>query len=113
MININNINPGDFRHRISIYNVAQVEDSEGFQVEELSLVLTTNAFIKTTRGFTLIKNGTKFDEAYTNFTIRHTAVPIERGMVILYNNIRYVIQYVNNIDHENVLIELQAKEVTH
>lgn len=113
MININNINPGGFRHRISIYNVIQVEDSEGFQVEELSLVLTTNAFIKTTRGFTLIKNGTKFDEAYTNFTIRHTAAPIERGMVILYNNIRYVIQYVNNIDHENVLIELQAKEVTH
>lgn len=112
-MNLNNINPGDFKHKISIYNVFQVEDSEGFQTEELSLSLIAYAFIKTTRGFTMIKNGTKFDEAYTNFTIRHTAVPIERGMVILYNNRRYEIQYVNNIDHSDVLIELQAKEVTH
>ena len=32
-------------------------------------------------------------------------------IIVTYNNKRYEIQYVNNIDEENVLYELQAKEV--
>ena len=113
MINTKNIDPGLLRHKITISSVVQVEDESGFQTESLTPVLTAYAYIKTTRGFTLIKNNTKFEEAYTNFTIRFTGAVISRGMIIEYNNKKYVIQYINDIDEENILLELQAKEVTH
>lgn len=111
MMNIKNIDPGKFNKKIVISKATQLEDESGFQVETLIPVLTTYAHVKTTRGFTLIKNASKFEEALTNFTIRYVPIPFERGMVITYNNKRYEIQYVNNIDEENVLYELQAKEV--
>ena len=33
-------------------------------------------------------------------------------MIVLFKNKRYTIEYLNNIDEENVELEIQAKEVT-
>lgn len=113
MMNVNCIDPGKFKHKIVISQAIQVEDSDGFQTESLVEILQVYAHVKTTRGFTLIKSGTKFEEAFTNFTIRYVPINIERGMIITFNEKRYEIQYVNNVDEEDVLLELQAKEVEH
>jgi SPP1 family predicted phage head-tail adaptor len=60
----------------------------------------------------LIASNSDFEKAYTNFTIRYPKTEITRDMIILFNKKRYTIEYLNNIDEENIELEIQAKEVT-
>ena len=64
------------------------------------------------KSFSLIANNTDFEKAFTNFTIRCPKVKITRDMTIEFNSKVYTIEYLNNIDEENVELEIQAKEVT-
>ena len=108
------INAGKYNHTIEIYSVIKDNDSAGFPVNSEEPVLVAKASVKTTRGFTLIKNDSDFEKAFTNFTIRypkHTL--ITRDMVIHFKGKVYEIQYLNNINEENVELEMQAKEITH
>ena len=107
------INAGKYNKRISIYQTTVVTDKAGFQSKQRTLVLTTYACVKTTRGMTLIKNNTDFEKAYTNFTIRYPVTAINRDMEIDFRGKTYTIQYLNNVDEANVELEIQAKEVTH
>ena len=117
------INAGKYKYKISIYQVIEGKDSQGFPSVQEKLILEPYANVKTTRGFTLIKNDSNFEKAYTTFTIRdsqtlenayYTAlndVNSNRDMFILFRNKRYKIEYFNNIDEECVELELQAKEI--
>jgi SPP1 family predicted phage head-tail adaptor len=89
------------------------KDKAGFPVKTRSLVLTTMASVKTTRGMTLIKSGTDFEKAYTNFTIRYPRTAINRDMEIDFRGKSYTIEYLNNVDESNVELEIQAREITH
>ena len=60
----------------------------------------------------MIANNTDFEKAYINFTIRYPKVKITREMIIEFNEKKYTIEYLNNIDEENVELEIQAKEAT-
>lgn len=106
------LNAGKYNKKISIYQVEKKEDESGFKKENKTLLLQTWANVKTTKGFTLIANNTDFEKAYTNFTIRYPKVKITRDMTIEFNSKVYTIEYLNNIDEENVELEIQAKEVT-
>lgn len=106
------INPGKYKHRISIIQETEIEDSGGFKTRTQTTVLNTFANVKTTHGYTLIKNNSDFEKAYTNFTIRYPKVLITRDMVIEYNNKVYSIEYLNDADEEHIELEIQAKEVT-
>ena len=105
------LNPGKYNKKITIYQVVKKEDDAGFKVPIESIVLNTFASVKTTKGFTLIASNTDFEKAYTNFTIRYPKVEITRDMLIKYNNKVYSIEYLNNIDEENIELEIQAKVV--
>ena len=105
------INAGDYNKKISIYSIVEVEDDAGFKTKTKSIILNTYAKVKTTRGFTLIANNTDFEKAYTNFTIRYPRKEITRDMLIEYNKKTYSIEYLNNIDENNVELEIQAKVV--
>lgn len=107
------INAGKYKHRIKIYKTVIVKDSAGFQSPQRTLILEPYAAVKTTRGMTLIKNNTDFEKAYTNFTIRYPVTQIDRDCEIEFNGKTYTIEYLNNVDEENVELEIQAKEVTH
>ena len=108
------MNAGKYNRKIEIYSTTLTKDSAGFQTETRTLVLSPYASVKTTRGMTLIKNGTNFEKAFTNFTIRYPAVTvINRDMQIVFNGKWYSIEYINNVDEANVELELQCKEVTH
>lgn len=106
------INAGKYNKKISIIISKEVEDDDGFLKKEEIVVLKTFANVKTTKGFTLIASGSDFEKAYTNFTIRHPKTEITRDMLIKYNKKTYTIEYLNDIDEENVELEIQAKEVT-
>ena len=105
------INAGEYNKRISIYKEVEQEDNAGFLVKTESIVLNAWAKVKTTRGFTLIANNTDFEKAYTNFTIRYPKKEITRDMLIKYNGKTYTIEYLNNVDENNVELEIQAKVV--
>lgn len=105
------INAGDYNKKISIYAVTEREDNAGFKIKEKSIILNAWAKVKTTKGFTLLKNNTDFEQAHTNFTIRYPKVEITRDMLIDFNGKTYMIDYLNNIDENNVELEIQAKAV--
>ena len=105
------INAGDYKHKISIYQEVEKEDGAGFREKTQSIILTTRAKIKTTKGYTLLKNNTDFEQAYTNFTIRFPKAEITRDMLIEYRGRTYTIEYLNNVDEQNVELEIQAKAV--
>lgn len=107
------INAGDFNHKINIYSVVYGKDASGFKEKTRTLKSSPYASVKTTKGMTLIKSGTDFEKAYTNFTIRYPKVAISRDDEIDFRGKTYTIEYLNNVNEENVLLEIQAKEVTH
>lgn len=76
-----------------------------------TFVLNAYAHVKTTRGMTIIRNGSDFEKAYTNFTIRYPHTPINRDMEIDFNGKTYTIEYLNNVDEANVELEMQCKLV--
>lgn len=107
-------NAGEFNKRIEIIREVETKDSEGFPTSEPTTIYTPYASVKTTKGFTLIANGSDFEKATTNFTIRYPAqVEITRKDKIHFKGKEYEILYLNNVNEANVLLEIQAKEVTH
>lgn len=107
------INAGKYNHRIKIFSIKVVKSPNGFQTKQKTLVLEPYANIKTTKGMTLIANGTDFEKAYTRFTIRYPKTEINRDMTIEFRGKEYTIEYLNNINEACVELEIQAKEVTH
>ena len=107
------VNAGKYNRRISIYQTTTTKDSQGFIVKQRELILQAYASVKTTKGFTLIKNESEFEKAYTNFTIRYPVTQINRDMEIDFNGKTYTIEYLNNVDEANVELEMQCKEITH
>ena len=107
------INAGRFNKKISIYSVTVGKDSAGFMTKTRTLVLSPYAYVRTTRGMTIIRNGSDFEKAYTNFTIRYPHTAINRDMEIDFNGKTYTIEYLNNVDEANVELEMQCKEVVH
>lgn len=114
------INAGKYKYKISIYQVEETKDSAGFPTVSETLILEPYANVKTTRGFTLIKNDSNFEKAFTNFTVRYSqtlenayynALNSNRDMIIIFRNKRYKIEYFNNIDEACVELELQSKEI--
>lgn len=107
------INAGKYNHKIQIYSVEVITDAQGFQRIQRTLVLQPYASVKTTRGMTIITNGSDFERAYTNFTIRYPKTQLNRDMIIVYRNKEYTIEYLSNIDEAGIEMEIQAKEITH
>ena len=112
------INPGDYDKKISIYQIEEIEDNDGFISKTEVIILEPHAKLKTTKGFTLIASGSDFEKAYTNFTIRYskkvedTYYNSNRKMYVKYKDKTFTIEYLNNIDEADIELELQCKRVT-
>lgn len=113
------INAGDYNKKISIYQIEETEDNDGFaSVKKENIILQPYAKVKTTKGYTLIASGSDFEKAYTNFTIRYskkleeTYYNSNRKIYVKYKNNVYTIEYLNNIDEANIELEVQCKRTT-
>ena len=112
------INAGDYNKKISIYQIEEMEDNDGFVSKQESIILESFAKVKTTKGYTLITSGSDFEKAYTNFTIRYskkiedTYYNSNRKVYVKYKNNIYTIEYLNNIDEANIELEMQCKRAT-
>lgn len=108
------INAGKYDHRIQVVRVVKGRDADGFPVEQEEPVLEPWASVRTTSGYTLVKSGTDFEAAATNFTIRYPLkTKIDRDMLVKFNGKTYTVQYLNNVDEANVELEMQCREVAH
>lgn len=114
------INAGKYRYQITIYELKEGKDNDGFPEETKVIVLQPYAYVKTTKGFTLIANNSDFEKALTNFTIRYSQTVenayydsnySNRDLLVEFRNKSYKVMYLNNIDEANVEIEMQCKEV--
>ena len=112
------INAGDYNKLISIYQIEEVEDNEGFNTKKETVILKSCAQIKTTKGYTLIASGSDFEKAYTNFTIRYSKKVEDayynsnRDVYVKYKDKIFTVEYLNNIDEANIELEMQCKRVT-
>ena len=106
-------NAGEYDKRIEVVRETTTKDDLGFIEESSVVILRPFAKVKTTKGFTLIANGSDFEKATTNFTIRYPHTVITRDDIIIFKGKRYEILYLNNVNEANVELEIQAKEVTH
>lgn len=108
------MNAGRFDHRIKIVKAVKTYDKDGLPIVSRGTVLESYASVKTTKGWTLIANNSDFEAATTNFTIRYPGtVVINRDMLVEYAGKTYTIEYLNNVDEANTLLEIQAKAVKH
>lgn len=107
------INAGKYRFKIQIIKEYSEKDADGFNQQTPEIVLKTWAQVNTTKGMTLIANGTDFEKAYTRFLIRYPVTPIDRKMFVLFRGTKYSIEYINDIDERHIELELQCKEVIH
>lgn len=112
------MNAGKYNKQIQIVEITQSEDIDGFVTNSETVLLSPYASVKTTKGFTLIANGSDFEKAFTNFTIRYSRTIADRyrtnnrNLRIKYAGKEYTIEYLNNVDEANVELEMQAKAVT-
>lgn len=114
------INAGKYNKKITIYKIVQGKDKDGFPADTMEVVLSPYASVKTTKGYTIIKNNSDFEKALTNFTIRYSrtvenayyeSTNSNRDMLVEYNNKSYTVEYLNNVDEANVELEMQCKEI--
>lgn len=112
------INAGDYNKKISIYQIEEIEDNDGFVTKNEVIILEPFSKVKTTKGYTLITNGSNFEKVYTNFTIRYskkiedTYYNSNRKVYVKYKDKIYTIEYLNNIDEANIELEMQCKRIT-
>lgn len=112
------MNAGKYNKKIKIIEITQGQDADGFDTTVETVLLTPYASVKTTKGFTLIANGSDFEKAFTNFTIRYSDTVVRRYLAnnrnlrIRYSGKVYTIEYLNNVDEADVEIEMQCKAVT-
>jgi head-tail adaptor len=112
------MNAGKYNKKIEIIEITQGQDADGFDKPVETVLLTPYASVKTTKGFTLIANGSDFEKAFTNFTIRYSDTVVRRYLAnnrnlrIRYSGKVYTIEYLNNVDEADVEIEMQCKAVT-
>ena len=112
------INAGDYDKKISIYQIEEVEDNDGFVSKTKTVILEPFAKVKTTKGYTLIASGSDFEKAYTNFTIRYSKKVEDayynsnRDVYVKYKDKIFTVEYLNHIDEANIELEMQCKRVT-
>lgn len=106
------INAGDFKHRIQIIQRTKATDDDGFSTATDTPVASAWAKINTTKGYTIITQGSDFENALTRLLIRKPNVEISRKYLVLFRGKEWRIRYVNNVDLSDELIELQVEEVT-
>ncbi len=112
------INAGDYNKKISIYQIEEIEDNDGFVTKNEVIILEPFSKVKTTKGYTLIASGSDFEKAYTNFTIRYSKKVEDayynsnRDVYVKYKDKIYTVEYLNNVNEANIELEMQCKRVT-
>lgn len=105
------INAGDFNERITIFKKGSGVDGDGFKMSNDTIITKAWASIKTTSGYTLVAQGSDFENVTTRMLIRKPNVELSRKYLVLFKNRTWKIRYLNDIDEAGKFVELQVEEV--
>lgn len=105
------INAGEFDKRITIVRDTPSDDGEGFKENSRAEVCKAWAKIDTTKGFTLITQGTNFDDATTRMLIRKPNVEIRDTDIVVFKDKDWRIRYLSDINEDGVFTELQVEAI--
>ena len=106
------LNAGDFNHRVIIKRITQEKDGAGFKTPTETEVCRAWASVNTTKGYTLIAQGTAFEDATTRLLIRRPNTVIEDSDIVVFKGKEWRIRYLNDDDPEKRVVELQIQVVT-
>jgi len=109
---MSDINPYELNKRISFYSVSQATTANNVVIKTRTLVYTCWAKFARTSGTEAIKANADFADIKVRFLIRHTKTPLDRKMVIVYNNNDYEITYMNDYGDANKFVEIIAERIT-
>lgn len=105
------INPGQFKHMITIERYQKVKDEDNRLVEQWIRLCSTRAKILWTRGSEYTENYGTNSEAEATFYIRFNHYDITSKDRLIYKNESYNIIYANNVQELNEYYEIKAKKV--
>lgn len=105
------INPGQFKHMITIERYQKIKDEDNILREEWTQLCTSRAKILWTRGSEYTENYGTNSEVEATFYIRFNYKNITSKDRLIYKNEAYDIIYVNNIQEANKYYEIKAKKV--
>lgn len=105
------INAGDFNKRVFIIDKVETENENGFKQTAEVIIAKAWAKVNTTKGFTLVTNGSDFENVTTRLLIRTPQVDISRKYLVKMGERYFKIRYVNNIDEAGKFTELQVEGV--
>ena len=91
-------NAGEYKHRITIVRDDPSTDNDGFKQSTRSEVVKAWAKVNTTKGYTLISQGSSFEDATTRLLIRKPSVLIKDTDIVLFAGREWRIRYLNDID---------------
>ncbi|WP_346889175.1 phage head closure protein [Clostridium sp. UBA1056] len=104
------ISAGEFRHKIKILRPTIERDEDNIPVEKLTEIFTTKAKITNVRGNELrIGEGTIYKQEKRVHLRVVRSKPIKQNDVVLFNDQKYNITYVNNIEEMNRYYELKME----
>lgn len=105
------INPGQFKHMITIERCQKVKDEDNRLIDQWTKLFNARAKVLWTRGSEYIQNYGTNSEVEATFYIRFNHYDITSKDRLKYINEFYDIIYVNNVQELNEYYEIKAKKV--
>lgn len=105
------INPGEFKHPVTIERCQKVKDEDNRVIEKWTNLCNSRAKILWTRGSEYTENYGTNSEVEATFYIRFNYKNITSKDRLIYKSEAYDIIYVNNIQEANKYYEIKAKKV--
>lgn len=103
-----NINPGELRNKIEIFEYVTAYDADRFPTQTESTVRECYAKVWNTSGMELIRSGADFTTTHTRFLIRKSSTALNKSMFIKFRNDIYNITYINEYNFSREYIEIWA-----
>ncbi len=102
----------ELNKRISIIEIEDVEDDEGFVEEKEIEVCKCWASVNNTSGKEVYRNKTDFSQVVTRFLVRYRRdIEIDTNMYVKFRNKLYNIIYLNNYAYDDKYLEIICEKV--
>lgn len=103
------VDAGELRHRIRIYEKSPAADSDGYSAQTLKLVRSCMAKFSRQSGTESQRAGADMADVKARFLVRWSRVKIDRKMIVRYAGTDYEIEFVNDYEDKHEYLEIWCK----
>lgn len=106
------INAGDFRHKVAVLRPTIAKNEDNIPVEKLEELYITKAKITNIRGTEAkLANGNTYKQEKRVYIRVNRKKPILQNDIIVFDDKKFNITYINNIEEKNIYYELKMELV--